>query len=113
MVTEQEVLQRITGMTRVRLRSWISRGWILPAQTETGHIYSELDIARCDLIRQLRDEMEIDHETIPVMLSLLDQIYGLRNELRTVMRAIDAQPDEVRRQIFDALSRENSEEESG
>jgi chaperone modulatory protein CbpM len=47
------------------------------------------------------------------MLSLLDQIYGLRNELRTVMRAIDAQPDEVRRQIFDALSRENSEEESG
>jgi chaperone modulatory protein CbpM len=103
MVSEKDALERVSGLTQVRLRTWISRGWIAPAQGQAGYVYSEIDIVRCDLIRQLRDEMEIDRETVPVVLSLLDQVYGLRRELRTVMRAIERQPEDVRRQILDAL----------
>jgi chaperone modulatory protein CbpM len=102
-VSEKDALERLAGLTEVRLRTWVSRGWVSPAQSETGYVYSEIDIVRCDLIRQLRDDMEIDRETVPVVLSLLDQIYGLRSELRSVMRAIERQPEAVRRQILDAL----------
>jgi chaperone modulatory protein CbpM len=103
MVPEHDALQRVVGVTEIRLRTWVSRGWVSPTQTETGYVYSELDIARCDLIRQLRDDLEIDRETVPVVLSLLDQVYGLRRELRALMRAVERQPESVRRQILDAL----------
>lgn len=103
MLTEQDVLQRVVGVTEVRLRTWVARGWICPARSETGHVYTELDIARCDLIRQFRDELEIDGETVPVVLKLLDQVYGLRRELRTLTRAVEQQPDNVRIQILETL----------
>lgn len=100
MVSEREVVQRIKGLTETRLRSWIARGWIVPLYDEPDYRFSELDIARCDLIRQFRDELDIDSETVPVVLSLLDQVYGLRRELRCVMRAIEQQPSDVRDQIM-------------
>lgn len=100
MLTEQDVLQRVVGVTQVRLHAWVARGWICPKQSEVGHVYTELDVARCDLIRQFSDELEIDSETLPVVLKLLDQVYGLRRELRAVMRAVEEQPDDVRKHIL-------------
>ena len=34
-----------------------------------------------------------------VVLSLLDQLYAVRRSLRTLLSAVDAQPDEVRGRI--------------
>ena len=103
MFTERDVVQRVTGLTEVRLQAWVARGWICPAQSKTGHVYTELDIARCDLIRQFRDELEFDGETVPVVLKLLDQVHGLRRGLRTFMRVVDKQPQDVRSQILNEL----------
>lgn len=102
-LTEKDIVDRVTGITRVRLKSWVARGWISPAQTETGRAFSELDVARCDLIRQMRDDLEIDSETVPALLSLLDQVYGLRRELRVMVRAIEKQPPNIRDQIVSAI----------
>ena len=112
MLTEQDVLQRVVGISEVRLRTWVARGWICPAQSDAGDVYTELDIARCDLIRQFRDELEIDSETVPVVLKLLDQLYGLRRELRTLMRALEQQPDDVRSQVLATLRLLKGEDES-
>jgi len=109
MLDEKEVLRRVSGVTRIRLQTWVSRGWVLPAITTEGTSYTEIDIARCDLIRELRDDLEIDHDAVEIVLSLLDQVYGLRRELRAVMGAVKVQPDEVRVRILDALSDEGVE----
>ena len=102
-LTEKHVLQRVSGVTAVRLKVWSERGWISPARSETGYVYTEIDVARCDLIRQFRDEMEIDSETVPVVLKLLDQVYSLRRELRMVTSAIKGLPEDAQRQVYEAI----------
>lgn len=99
MLTEKDILDR-AGVTQVRLRVWVARGWLSPAQSEAGLSFTELDVARCNLIREFRDDLEIDSETLPVVLRLLDQIYGLRRELRNVTRAIEQQPTDVQARIL-------------
>jgi chaperone modulatory protein CbpM len=103
MFEEREVLQQVVGVTQVRLSTWVSRGWVCPVHSETGRRFTETDVARCALIREFEDDLGIDADTLPVVLSLLDQIHGLRHQLKVVTRAIDAQPDDVRANIRRAM----------
>ena len=48
------------------------------------------------LIHDLRHGMDIGEDTIPLVLSLLDQVYELRAQLQSVLRAVEAQPADVR-----------------
>lgn len=104
MQSEREVLQQLPGVTRVRLQSWISRGWLSPANSDDGIVFTELDVARCRLIREFRDELEIDRETLPVVLKLMDQVYDLRRELRLLTNVVNQQPADVRRNICDMVN---------
>lgn len=96
---DKDVVQKVPGLTARRLKQWIERGWVVPARSENGLVFDEIDVARADLIRQLRDELAVDRDTVPVVLSLMDQVYTLRHELRCVMRALDEQPVKVREKI--------------
>ena len=83
------------------LTAWIEHGWVRPLRTEQDYEFSAVDVARCRLILEMRRELEIDEETMPVVLSLLDQVYGLRHRLRLLLGAIQNQSPEAR----DALAR--------
>lgn len=37
---------------------------------------------------------------MPIVLSLMDQVYGLRQELRRLAQAVEAQPDAVKQAIL-------------
>ena len=102
---EDQVLLRISELSVTRLRGWVERGWVTPARGNEGDEYNEIDIARIDLIRQLRDELSVEPDTVPVLLSMIDQVYSLRRELRVVMRAIENQPEAVRSQIISELEK--------
>jgi len=87
-------------ISRVEVEQWVAAGWVRPA----GDVpESKTDEARLRLVADLRREMGIDNEAIPVILSLIDQVHGLRRQLRRVGEAIEAQPDSVRRRIVAAL----------
>ena len=58
--------------------------------------FSEADMARVALIRDLEDKLGFDEEQVPVLLNLIDQIHGLRAELKTMLDALEALPEEVR-----------------
>jgi chaperone modulatory protein CbpM len=75
------------------LDEWVEAGWLIPDQIDTGRRYSEVDLARAHLIRDLRD-LGINDEGIPVILDLIDQIYGLRRMLRGLLSTIKAQQQE-------------------
>jgi chaperone modulatory protein CbpM len=53
-------------------------------------------MARVALIRDLEDKLGFDEEQVPVLLNLIDQIHGLRAELKTMLDALEALPEEVR-----------------
>ena len=64
-------------------------------------------MARVRLLCELKDEMKVNDEAMPVVLSLLDQLYGLRREMKALAQAIDRQPEGVRRKVREAYRRTN------
>lgn len=102
MATESEVVRHIQGITRRHLRLWVGRGWVTPIERAGNHNYSEIDIARLQLIRQLKIDMAVNNEAIPIVLSLIDQLHGLRYELRSLAQAVETQHDDIQRAILSA-----------
>jgi chaperone modulatory protein CbpM len=90
-------------LPETELLAWIERGWVRPRQDPEDFVFHEIDVARIRLIRDLRFEMEVREDTIPLVLSLLDQVYSLRGSLQSVLRAVNAQPAPIRDTILAAI----------
>jgi chaperone modulatory protein CbpM len=86
------VLQEIRGLDRRELETFVAQGWVRP---DNGQ-FDEIDVARVRLIVELRNEMAVEDETIPLVLSLLDSLYDARRRLRNLLDAVAAQPEPVR-----------------
>jgi chaperone modulatory protein CbpM len=85
------------------LLSWVERGWVRPEGTEPDLVFQDIDVARVRLIRDFRHTMAVSEETMPLVLSLLDQVYTLRGQMRAIARAVEGQPEPVRAAILAAL----------
>lgn len=111
MLSIRDVLIRVDGLSVAELRLSVRRGWVRPtvrlssdgARQRYRFRFLEVDAARLQLIRVLRYEFGIDDETLPTVLSLMDQVYTLRADLRCLAEAIAAQPEDVRRSIAEAV----------
>jgi chaperone modulatory protein CbpM len=108
MLTERDLIARVEHLTVTRLRIWVRQGWIRPAD-EAQQAYSEADLARAALIRDLEDELGFAEEDVPVLLSLIDQIHGLRFELATLLAALDELPEETRATVRMRLASRKSD----
>jgi chaperone modulatory protein CbpM len=71
------------------LEKWCAEGWLLPCESEAGREFSDIDLARAHFIRDLQD-LGVNHEGIPVVLDLVDQIHGLRRVARDLMETVKA-----------------------
>ena len=103
MMSFDAVIRLIGGLGDDDLRHWIAERWVRPESGAEGYVFHAVDVARVRLIRELRYELAIDEEAMPVVLQLLDQVYGLRRRLRRVRDAIAAQPDSVRQELLAQL----------
>ena len=95
MIAVEMVLQQVRGLERRELESFVARGWVRP---ENGQ-FDEIDVARVRLIIELRNEMAVEEDTIPLVLSLLDDLYETRRRLRDLLHAVAAEPEHVRAAI--------------
>jgi chaperone modulatory protein CbpM len=82
------------------MEAWIEAGWILPQGSAQARQFSDIDVARAQLIRDLKDSLGINDEGVDVILGLLDQMHGLRQTLRALLSAVGAQPEDMRRRMF-------------
>ena len=106
MRTLSEVVTLVGRIDRVELSHWIELGWVAPEQPSGQEpAFSDLDVARICLICDLRRDLEVEEETIPLVLSLLDQIYTLRRQINALTGAIRQQPEDVRQAILDLIDR--------
>lgn len=94
---------RLEGGT---LDAWIAAGWLIPAETEPRRAFSEADLARAQLIRDLNDDFGINNEGIAVILDLIDQIHGLRHSLKSLSSALAVLPPDTRATIQKKLAAE-------
>ena len=105
MIGRDELIRRFAGLDAAELRRWIENRWVLPEQhRETGHWrFHEVDVARVELILEIRREFAIEDDAMSLVLGLLDQVYGLRRQMRRLCDAIEGQPEEIRDAIRRAL----------
>jgi chaperone modulatory protein CbpM len=85
------------------LVGWVERGWVRPEGDHPDWLFQEIDVARVRLIHDFRHAMAVPEETMPLVLSLLDQVYALRGQMRAIGRAVEGQPEDVRAAILAAL----------
>jgi chaperone modulatory protein CbpM len=81
-----EQLQVHLNLDAGTLQLWIEEGWLLPLR-DPDLAFSEGDVARAQLILDLKREMGVNDEGIGIILSLVDQMHGLRRVLRELMQA--------------------------
>ncbi len=106
MIRSDAVLAQFPDIGRTLIIDWIARGWVrVDGADPDGWRFAEIDIARVQLIRELRIDLEVDEQALPVVLSLVDQVHGLRRSLERAIRALDGQPDSVRELVLAALNR--------
>lgn len=98
-MNESEIIARLGTVSVLELRSWVDLGWLRPAQSDGAQEWSEADAARAALIADLRENLGINEDAMPVVLNLMDQVYGLRHELKRVLDAVEEQPEAVRERI--------------
>ena len=103
MIAVEELLLRVGGLERGELVRWVENRWVLPERQGDAWLFHEVDVARVELIVEIRREFALDDEAVPLVLGLLDQVYSLRRQLRRVCDALECQPPEVREQIKRAL----------
>jgi chaperone modulatory protein CbpM len=80
MITEREFLER-ARLDRATLTVWIEEEWLIPARTARELAFTDMDLARANLIHDLRDNMGVNDEGLGVILHLLDQMHALRRAL--------------------------------
>ncbi len=100
---DDDVIARIESLTIERLDLYVAHGWVTPQSSDNDRHFSEIDVARLQLIEQLRGDMAINDEAVPVVLSLIDQVHGLRHQLRYMGQAIELQHETIRGAILATL----------
>jgi chaperone modulatory protein CbpM len=98
-----EQIVTLVGCRTPDLEAWIAEQWIKPVRDDSGWVFDEADLARAQLIRDLTDELAIEIETVPIVLSLIDQNHALRRQLHDVLSAIGTLPPETRDEIMNRL----------
>jgi chaperone modulatory protein CbpM len=103
MIPRDGVLQQIAGLAPEELELWIASGWVMPDGVPDAWSFREIDVARIRLIVELRRDLDIDADTVPVILSLLDQLHTTRRDLAELCGAVASQPAPIRAAIAAAI----------
>jgi chaperone modulatory protein CbpM len=102
-MTLDELLARCAGLDRSEIAGWIEEGWVRPERSGETWSFTAVDVARVELILEIRRDFAIDEEVLPLVLNLLDQVYTLRRQMRLLCDALSTQPPEVQAAIRQTL----------
>lgn len=101
--TEEETLEAVGPLTRGRLHRFVEAECVLPLQEGERALFTEADLARLELCCELTDDLDLDEEALALVMRLLDQLHGVRRQMRLMMRAIENEPEDVRARLRAAL----------
>ncbi len=101
--SEDEAIAAVARLTRRQLSAFIEAEIVMPLHTAAGPAFRQVDIARLELLCELGEAFSLDEEALSMVISLIDQLHTLRLELRRVVEAVEAEPEDVRKRIARAL----------
>ena len=86
MIGKREFLHE-TRIESSTLEAWLDEGWLRIEETSERAAFTECDLARAQLILDLREKLGVNEAGIDVVLELVDQIHGLRQALTKALEA--------------------------
>jgi chaperone modulatory protein CbpM len=86
MISKQEFLLR-AQLEDETLEAWIQEEWLIPGETAGEVTFSDADVARAQLITDLKNALGVNDEGVGVILHLVDQIHGLRKVLTELLQS--------------------------
>lgn len=101
--TLTETLSVIEDLDHAQLDRYIRAGVVVPVQSETGPLFRELDLARLHLVVDLTEGYHLDEEALGLVMSLVDQLHGLRGDMRAMLDAVAREPTETRMRLKAAI----------
>lgn len=101
--TEAEAIEAVERLTVIQLRSFVEAEIVTPTQTETGVVFRDVDLVRMELLCELSEDFDLHLDALGVIISLIDQLHGVRGSLRAVLDAVEREPEEVRQRIEAAV----------
>lgn len=105
--TIETLIAEVPGLSRRRLEQFIEAGIVAPVQAPQGRpdavCFHRIDRARLTLACEMADLYDLQDDAVSVLLNLVDQLHGVRAELRALMRAVEAEPPQTRERIIAAL----------
>jgi chaperone modulatory protein CbpM len=105
MISIDVLVTQMSGLHRQDLERWIANRWVRPDDHAGYFLFGDMDVARVGLIRELRDELKVNEDALPIVLSLLDQLYDLRRRMRQLSNALgQTVPEEVRQNLVKHLA---------
>jgi chaperone modulatory protein CbpM len=96
MITIDILCARFAALRPEDLQRWIAEGHVRAEAASGTLCFREIDVERVRLILELRDDLAVNEEALPVVLSLLDQVYALRRRLKQLGVADDDAADAPR-----------------
>ncbi len=110
-MTLGELYRTVTGLHADELEHWIGNAWVRPQGQPGAYVFAEIDVARVRLIFTLRHELEVEEPTLPIVLSLLDQLHDTRRHMGLLRDALrEALPEDSRAAVHAALRRRLNED---
>ena len=101
--TLTETLTLVADLGDEQLQRYIRAGVVLPVQSPQGPLFRELDLARLQLVVDLAEGYHLDEEALAMVLSLVDQLHGLRGDMRAMLDAVAREPVETRVRLKAAI----------
>ncbi len=81
MIMNKQEFLTFASLQAQTLELWLEQRWLIPKQTSAGMNFSDMDVARAHLIRDLKADCGVNDEGVDVILHLVDQLHGLRRAL--------------------------------
>jgi chaperone modulatory protein CbpM len=100
MISIEVLVTRVSGLRIQDVERWIALDWVRPDGEPGQYAFQDIDVARVRLIQELRDHMQVNEDALPVVLSLLDQLYEMRRWMREIGDALGpTAPAELRESL--------------
>lgn len=89
MITIDMLVVTVAGLDRADVEHWIAQDLVRPAGQGGAWLFRDIDVARLRLIQELRHDLRLEEDALPVVLRLMDQLYDARRQLRRLRDAVE------------------------
>lgn len=103
MMNSKQLVASIAALRDEDLEIWIGKALIRPTEERDTPVFGAAECARVQLICTLYYDMDIETDTLPIVLDLIDQLHEARYRLRALGDAVFSQDEKIRRAILETV----------